>query len=86
MSITTHMLTGATGFVGSAILLELLLRTNDPIVALVRASTGQTPERRLHDTLEAVAQGFGLDETWRSQLGRLRVVAGDITAPGCGVE
>ena len=86
MSITTHMLTGATGFVGSAILLELLLRTNDPIVAIVRASSGQTPERRLHDTLEAVAQGFGLDETWRSQLGRLRVVAGDITAPGCGVE
>ncbi len=83
---TAHLLTGATGFVGSALLLELLSRTDDPIVAIVRPSAEQTPERRLHDTLEAVAEGFGLDDAWRSRLGRVRVVAGDICAPGCGVE
>ena len=86
MSKTTHLLTGATGFVGSALLLELLQRTDDPIVALVRPSPGQSPETRLHDTLDAVAQGFDLKNGWRSQLGRLSVVAGDISAPGCGLE
>ncbi|MEY3214389.1 MAG: hypothetical protein RIT28_4870 [Pseudomonadota bacterium] len=83
---TTHLLTGATGFVGSALLLELLSRTDDPIVAIVRPSAEQSPERRLHETLEAVAAGFGLDDGWRSGLGRVRAVAGDISAPGCGVE
>lgn len=82
----THLITGATGFVGSAILLELLQRTEDPIVALVRPTASQTAEQRLHETLEAVAAGFALDEGWRSGLGRVRAVAGDICAPGCGVE
>lgn len=82
----THLITGATGFVGSAILLELLARTGDPIVAIVRPSAEQTPESRLWATLGSVAAGFDLGDGWReAAAARLTVVAGDISEPLCGV-
>ena len=41
------LVSGATGFLGSAIVEELILTTNSPIYVLVRGRDGRTPEQRL---------------------------------------
>ncbi len=81
----THLVTGATGFVGGAIVLELLQNTSDPIVAIVRRSETESADKRLHDSIMHAARLYGLDAD-ALPLERLSTVAGDVTRPHCGVD
>lgn len=77
-------MTGATGFVGAALVLSLLRRTDAQIVCLVRP--GATPvDQRLFDALRTAAAAYGestavIDAITR----RCHAVAGDVALPECG--
>jgi len=80
-----QLVTGATGFVGGALVLELLARTDDQIVCLVRS--GKSPgagQARLQSSLLSAAAAYGrLDLTGEIE-GRCRALPGDITLADCG--
>jgi thioester reductase-like protein len=81
-----HLITGATGFVGGALVAELLQRTSDEIVVLVRGGE-LTPQARFRASFADAVSAYALppavlDEADR----RCRVVAGDITQADCGVQ
>lgn len=81
------MITGATGFVGSAIILELLHA--DPhaqILALVRAEHDEAARVRLHDVLERAARLLGLAPFDDGHRERCHAVSGDVEQPLCGVQ
>ncbi len=80
----THLITGATGFVGAALVLELLERTPHDIVALVRPNQIGASERFRQALCKAAEVYDSLDLL--AELGRCRVVAGDLFADGCGVD
>ncbi|SCF07753.1 NADH dehydrogenase, FAD-containing subunit [Micromonospora viridifaciens] len=73
-------MTGGTGFVGLALILELLRRTDDEVVCVVRPGT-QDPDPRLRRLLAEAASAYGR----HVDLGRVRTVAGDVSRPGCGL-
>ena len=73
--------TGATGFIGRHLVLELLAR-GYPVFALARASNGSPPEERLMGALRA-ARGSPLPGLLRA---RLEVVEGDLVTPGLGLH
>jgi thioester reductase-like protein len=80
-----HVVTGATGFVGTAIILELLhVDPHAEILALVRAESDDAARTRIHHTLERAARLHGLDR--RVDVERCHAVAGDVEQPGCGVQ
>lgn len=81
----THLITGATGFVGGALVLELLRRTRDDVVVLVRPTPSQAAPSRFRDSITHAARLYG-DEHLLAELDRCRVVEGDVTAPGCGLS
>lgn len=83
---TRRLLTGATGFVGGAIALELLARTDDELLAVVRGEDQETAQLRLHTELAAMARGYGRHDLVDAVNERTRAVRGDITAPDCGVS
>lgn len=73
-------LTGGTGFVGSHLILELLMQTDSSIHCLVRARNGKDPAQRLLEVLEAVIQGGGYaPELLEQARQRCHVLAGDLT-------
>jgi thioester reductase-like protein len=73
------LLTGATGFVGMAVLARLLEHTDRDVVVLVRAGSQSEADARLNAVLGSV---FGApDRHWR----RVKGVCGDLTAPGLGL-
>ncbi|PRY32619.1 SDR family oxidoreductase [Umezawaea tangerina] len=79
-----HAVTGATGLVGAALVLELLARTDDEVVCLVRPGRKAGPEERLRQVLGTAAReygAFGLEVDKRC-----RVVTADLAAPRLGVE
>ncbi|MCW3816342.1 SDR family oxidoreductase [Micromonospora sp. DR5-3] len=77
----THVVTGGTGFVGLALVLELLQRTDDDVVCLVRPGA-HDPDARLRGLLAAAARAYDR----RVDLdGRVRAVAGDVSRPDCGL-
>lgn len=80
----THLITGATGFVGGALVLELLRRTPHDVVVLVRPTPSRAAPARFHDSIAQAARLYG-DEHLLAELHRCRVVVGDVTAPGCGL-
>ena len=72
-------LTGATGFLGMEVLARLLEAGDRDVVALVRAGGPEDAQRRIDGVLETL---------WRDPApyrGRVRAVAGDLTAPGLGI-
>ncbi|WP_405704927.1 non-ribosomal peptide synthetase [Streptomyces sp. NBC_00069] len=73
------LLTGATGFVGSHVLAELLDRTSGPVLCLVRATDAEAARRRLAGALRR----HGL----RPDAADPRIVAvpGDLALPGLGL-
>ncbi len=73
------LLTGATGFVGMAVLVRLLEQTDRDVVVLVRAASRSQADARLDAVLGSV---FDAPERYR---GRVRSVCGDLTAPGLGL-
>ena len=79
-----HLVTGITGFVGGALALELLMRTPDRVLGMVRAGDiGALP--RVRQAVEHAARAYGLQADalpWH----RLDAVAGDIALPHCGVD
>jgi len=85
-----HVFTGATGFVGSALILELLQA--DPqarVIAVVRSPDGSDAgaRARLHRTLERAARLYGLGDGLDVEIHeRCLGIAGDLHAPRCGIE
>ena len=74
------LLTGATGFVGTELLARALERTDRPVTAIVRADDDRHARARMEGLLEGM---FGpRAEQYR---GRVRAVAGELTAPGLGL-
>jgi len=77
-----HLVTGATGFVGAALILELLTHTQDAIVAVVRpGAVGARP--RLVEAVQHAARIYGRDPEGLP-LARLEAVEGDVSLPACG--
>lgn len=80
------MVTGATGFVGSAIILELLVRSDARIVGIVRGQPEQSPSQRLRHTLHMLVDAYGYrQETHQLVDERVSAWAGDVWEPRCGV-
>ncbi len=83
---TAHMVTGATGFVGGALVLELLQRTNDTIVCLVRPGE-QDPQQRLWQALETAALAYDTPAHVAAAIRqRVLALAGDVEQALCGVD
>jgi nucleoside-diphosphate-sugar epimerase len=82
-----HIVTGGTGFVGSAIILELLRTTDARIVGLTRPGGQGSAQLRLHGVLEHVARLYGYGSTLDGDIAtRCEAVAADLLEPRCGVE
>ncbi|MFI6173231.1 SDR family oxidoreductase [Nocardia sp. NPDC051052] len=74
---TGYLVTGATGFVGGALTLELLTATDAPIHLLVRDSG--TGADRCRVALQNAAESYGYEPDFVArQRDRLHVVAGDL--------
>lgn len=80
----THLVTGATGFVGGALVLELLRRTDDEVLCLVRGDDKAHAQKRLQESLTAAAFAYDLEELLVEARCRCRALPGDITQSGCG--
>ncbi|NYD51180.1 thioester reductase-like protein [Actinomadura luteofluorescens] len=75
------LLTGATGFLGGHLLLDLLRRGDAHVVCLVRAADARAGERRLGEALA----GFRLP--WSAEVRRrVTVLPGDIAEPRLGLD
>ncbi|HUE26109.1 MAG TPA: SDR family oxidoreductase [Solirubrobacteraceae bacterium] len=74
------LLTGATGFVGMAVLARLLERTDRQIVALVRAGSQDEADARLCAVMRSL---FDDPEQYEQ---RIEAVRGDLTAPWLGLD
>lgn len=80
-----HLIAGATGFVGAAVVLELLGRTDDEIQCLVRPrKCGGSVQERLEQTLSEAAAAYGLESLADQIPKRCKAIAGDLLAPGGG--
>jgi len=75
-------LTGATGFLGSYAILELLRITDAPVFALVRAPTRERAVERLWTSLQAHVDLPGF---WAA-MERIVPVCGDLHAPELGLD
>ncbi|MFI6579546.1 thioester reductase domain-containing protein [Embleya sp. NPDC050493] len=73
------LVTGASGFLGAAVVAELLEHTEQRVYCLVRPKDGTAQER-----IEAALRGFDL---WSSACpDRVIALAGDLARPGCGLS
>lgn len=80
-----HMITGGTGFVGSAVILELLRQTDVEIIAIVRPGS-QTAEERLQETLEKASQAYNYEPAILQAIRkRCRAIPGDLHEVSCGI-
>jgi thioester reductase-like protein len=73
------LLTGATGFVGMAVLARILERTDRHVVALVRAGSQSEADGRLEALMSSLFAHPG------RYAGRVTAVCGDLTEPGLGL-
>lgn len=81
-----QFVTGATGFVGGALVLELLQRTDDIIVCLVRPGE-QDPQQRLWQAMDAACVAYAAPASLRETIReRVLAVAGDVEQAMCGVK
>lgn len=81
-----HIVTGGTGFVGSAIILELLRTTDARIIGLTRPDAGADAKARLHGALEQAARLYGHDAGLDHAIAsRCEAVAADLHEAHCGV-
>ncbi|MGD8204456.1 thioester reductase domain-containing protein [Pantoea sp. FN0305] len=76
------LLTGATGVLGSRILLEILLQSDACVYCLVRAADPQQAMARLEQLLYT----YDPQQQCREQLWRVIPLLGDITQPQLGLE
>lgn len=84
----THFVTGATGFVGAALLIELLrVNPRDRALCLVRGADADHARRRVEDALAQAADAYGVSrEDLASACDRVVAVRGDMTQPGLGLS
>lgn len=76
----SHFITGATGFVGSYLVIELLKQTQDTIYCLVRPREDQTPQDRLFGLLERIIPAYQEDpKLLAAARRRVVVVTGDLS-------
>ncbi|GAA2425332.1 SDR family oxidoreductase [Streptomyces macrosporus] len=77
---TDHILTGATGFVGSHLLADLLSDdTTGSVYALARGNSRHSAVERVHKALEVAGHDLAHDRR------RMTVVESELTEPLCGV-
>jgi long-chain acyl-CoA synthetase len=76
------LITGVTGFVGTAIMLRILERSDRPVVALVRAADRAEAAARVRAALAEVAA----DETLDASMSRIAAVPADLLADGLGLR
>lgn len=84
MASRVALLTGATGFLGSNLALELLQSDRERVYCLVRPRGDVTA--RLHAAVRAAAAAAGIENTLDGRLDRLVPLAGDIAQPGLGLS
>jgi nucleoside-diphosphate-sugar epimerase len=72
------LVTGATGFVGASLVLDLLRSTDDTIACLVRDRPGHNAGTRLAEHLARTAAAYGDDHLVGQITERVRPVIGDI--------
>jgi thioester reductase-like protein len=72
------LLTGATGFLGTFLLAELLSRTRCTVICLVRAADPAAGRRRIHDVCRRLQLDVDLD--------RVEVLPGDLARPLLGLD
>ncbi|MEU3516905.1 thioester reductase domain-containing protein [Streptomyces sp. NPDC006654] len=75
------LLTGATGFLGSHLLLDLLRRGDAEVVCLVRADDDEAAERRLGEALASFEQPWSFEVRRR-----VTVLAADLRRPRLGLS
>jgi long-chain acyl-CoA synthetase len=80
MAKRTVFLTGATGFVGMAVLARLLERTDRPVRALVRAKSQEEADTRLRGVLATL---FDKPNRFAD---RVRAIPGDLVQPDLGLD
>ena len=73
------LLTGATGFVGMALLARILERTDRRVVVLVRAASQAEADARVDALINSVSDSPERDRE------RVEAVCGDLTTPGLGL-
>ncbi|MFB9326744.1 amino acid adenylation domain-containing protein [Paenibacillus aurantiacus] len=76
------LLTGATGYLGSHLLYDLLTTTDTTIIALVRGATHQAAMERLNDVMTMY---FGPSVLWLMN-GRVHVIESDLEQPELGLS
>jgi long-chain acyl-CoA synthetase len=74
------LVTGATGFVGMALLARLVERTERRVLVLVRAGSQAEADARVGSLMASL---FDAPDRYA---GRVEAVRGDLTAPGLGLE
>ncbi|MFF7249396.1 SDR family oxidoreductase [Embleya sp. NPDC008237] len=79
------LVTGTTGLVGGAVVLELLRRTDADVYCLARDGRDEPAARRVPRLLAGMAGAYGMDDVLDAIRTRCRVLPGDITRPGCGI-
>lgn len=81
-----HLVTGATGLVGGAIVLQLLEATRHDVVhCVVRGDSQAHATSRLQGTLTEAARMYGQPHLAGEVARRCFALRGDITVAGCGV-
>ncbi len=76
-------ITGATGFLGSALISEILSSSNDTVYALVRGKTATDAEKRLMAILEELSDRHELDNGKKD---RIKICVGGITHRQLGLD
>jgi nucleoside-diphosphate-sugar epimerase len=81
-----HLVSGATGFVGGAIILELVETTEDELICLVRPGAEGDARGRFESAVRRAATAYAKEHLVDATLKRSRVLPADITDPLCGVS
>lgn len=82
-----HVVTGGTGFVGGALVFELLDKTTSDIAVIVRSSGNRSAAERFRDSLVQALEAYHYDpRLLEAAAARCEILTGDVTQSGCGVE